>query len=150
MATTKPNPTFVRAFAALHRNLVRWTGGRFLTAYKGEPMILLTTTGRRTGEPRTWPLTGLRVGDGWAVAASNGGHDHHPAWYLNLVADPAATVQDGRRTVPVRARVTEGAERDALYQRFRDYLSNYAAYEEATERVIPVVLLEPVAATAAG
>jgi deazaflavin-dependent oxidoreductase (nitroreductase family) len=108
-------------------------------------MILLTTTGRKTGQRRTWPLTGLRVDGGWAVAASNGGHDHHPAWYLNLEADAQATVQDGRRTVAVRARITEGDERDALFRRFCEYLPNYSAYAEATDRVIPVVLLEPVA-----
>jgi len=145
MTTTKPDPRFVRLFSSVHRTVVKLTGGRLLTGYKGEPMILLTTTGRRTGQARTWPLTGLRVGDGWAVAASNGGHDHHPAWYLNLEADPAATVQDGRRTTAVRARVTDGAERDALYERFVAYLDNYAQYQRATERVIPVVLLEPVA-----
>lgn len=145
MATTKPNPVFVRAFSSFHRTVVRLSGGRLLTGFKGEPMILLTTTGRRSGQPRTWPLTGLRTGDGWAVAASNGGHDHHPAWYLNLEANPDATVQDGRRTVAVRARITEGAERDAQFQRFVDYLDNYAQYARATDRTIPVVLLEPVA-----
>lgn len=145
IGATKPNARFVRAFSSLHRTIVRCTGGRLLTGFRGEPMILLTTTGRKTGQSRTWPLTGLRVGDGWAVAASNGGHDHHPAWFLNLAADPHATVQAGRRTVAVRARITEGAEREALYRRFEDYLSNYTAYREATERVIPVVLLEPVA-----
>lgn len=144
IGATKPNPTFVRLFAGLHRTVLRLSGGRLLTGFKGEPMILLTTTGRRTGEPRTWPLTGLRAGAGWAVAASNGGHDHHPAWYLNLVADPNASVREGRRTVAVRARITEGAERDEWYQRFEDYLSNYTAYRQATDRVIPVVLLEPV------
>jgi deazaflavin-dependent oxidoreductase (nitroreductase family) len=144
MVTTKPNPTFTRLFSSLHRTVVRWTGGRLLTGFKGEPMILLTTTGRKTGQRRTWPLTGLRVDDGWAVAASNGGHDHHPAWYLNLEADRQASVQVGRQTVPVRARITEGDERDALYRRFCEYLPNYTAYQEATERVIPVVLLEPV------
>ncbi|GMU79473.1 MAG: hypothetical protein AMXMBFR46_22640 [Acidimicrobiia bacterium] len=77
------------------------------------------------------------------VAASNGGHDHHPAWYLNLLADPDATVTDGRRTVPVRARVAEGAERDEQYQRFVDYLGVYADYARATTREIPVVFLEP-------
>jgi deazaflavin-dependent oxidoreductase (nitroreductase family) len=143
MAATKPNPLFVRTFSSLHRTVVRLSGGRLLTGFKGEPMILLTTTGRRSGEPRTWPLTGLRVGDGWAVAASNGGHDHHPAWYLNLEANPDATVQEGRRTVAVRARIADGDERDALYRRFEDYLSSYTAYREATSRVIPVVLLEP-------
>jgi deazaflavin-dependent oxidoreductase (nitroreductase family) len=145
MITTKPNALFVRVFSSFHRTVVRMSGGRLLTGFKGEPMILLTTTGRKTGQARTWPLTGLRVGDGWAVAASNGGHDHHPAWYLNLEADPVARVQAGRRTVAVRARITEGEERDALYRRFTDYLPNYTAYEEATDRVIPVVLLERVA-----
>lgn len=145
IGATKPNPRFVRAFSSLHRAIVRATGGRLLTRFRGEPMILLTTTGRRSGEPRTWPLTGLRAGDGWAVAASNGGHDRHPAWYLNLVADPAATVQAGRRRVAVRARVTEGDERAEWYRRFEAYLDNYTAYQAATEREIPVVLLEPVA-----
>ena len=106
-------------------------------------MILLTTTGRKTGKPRTWPLTGLRTGAGWAVAGSNGGHDHHPAWYLNLVANPDANVTEGRRTVPVRARIAESAERDEQYQRFVDYLPGYADYAAATTRTIPVVFLEP-------
>lgn len=143
MPTTKPNPTVVRLLSTIHRTVVRWSGGRLLTGFRGEPMILLTTTGAKTGEARTWPLTGLRLGDGWAVAASNGGHDHHPAWYRNLEADPRATVQDGRRTVAVRARITTGEERDALYARFCAYLANYSAYQAATDRVIPVVLLEP-------
>jgi len=145
MAGTKPNPVFVRVFSSFHRTVVRGSGGRLLTGFKGQPMILLTATGRKSGQARTWPLTGLRVGDGWAVAASNGGHDHHPAWYLNLEADPRATVEEGRRKVVVRARITEGAERDALYDQFKSYLGNYTDYEQATDRVIPVVLLEPVA-----
>jgi deazaflavin-dependent oxidoreductase (nitroreductase family) len=150
IGTTKPNPHFVRFFATVHRTVVRLSGGRLLTGYRGEPMILLTTTGRRSGEPRTWPLTGLRVGDGWAVAASNGGHDRHPAWYLNLEANPDATVQEGQRQVAVRARIAEGAERDALYSRFEEYMSNYTAYAKATTRIIPVVVLERVADSAAG
>lgn len=145
IGATKPNPTFARWFATVHRGIVRLSGGRLLTGFRGEPMILLTTVGRRSGQPRTWPLSALRVGGGWAVAASNGGHDRHPAWYLNLEADPEVTVQQGRRTVAARARITTGEERDALYERFCEYLSNYRAYQEATERVIPVVVLEPVA-----
>lgn len=119
------------------------SGGRLLTSHKGEPMILLTTTGRKTAKSRTWPLTGLRTGTGWAVAGSNGGHDRDPAWFLNLVANPDATVKDGRRTVSVSARVAEGAERDAQYQRFVDYLPGYADYAAATTRTIPVVFLDP-------
>ena len=143
MATVRLPPVLIRGFSTVHRWLQQISGGRALTRFKGEPMILLTTTGRKTGKSRTWPLTGLRTGGGWAVAASNGGHDHHPAWYLNLVANPAAVVTEGRRTVPVRARVAEGAERDAQFQRFVEYLDGYAGYAAATTREIPVVFLEP-------
>jgi len=144
IGATKPNPTFARLFSTFHRTVVRISGGRLLTGFKGEPMILLTTTGRKSGEPRTWPLSALREGDGWVVCASNGGHDRHPAWYLNLEADPEVMVQAGRRTVRARARITEGAERAALFERFCAYLDNYRAYQEATDRVIPLVVLEPV------
>jgi len=143
VASVKAPPTLIRAFSALHRTVVRASGGRLLTRFRGAPMILLTTTGRRTGKPRTWPLTGLRYGDGWVVAGSNGGHDQHPAWFLNLLANPDATVTEGRRTVAVRARIAEGTERDAQWQRFVDYLGVYADYARSTDREIPVVLLEP-------
>jgi len=135
-----------KAFSAFHRSVVRVSGGRALTRFKGEPMILLTTTGRRTGKERTWPLTGLRTGDGWLVAASNGGQAHHSAWFHNLVAEPRARVSEGRRTVAVRARVLEGTERDAAYARFVDYLPVYTDHERHAaehDRVIPVVLLTP-------
>lgn len=141
-------PSAQKAFSAVHRSVVRASGGRLLTGFKGEPMILLATTGRRTGKERTWPLTGLRTGDGWLVAASNGGQARHSAWFHNLVADPHARVTEGRRTVAVRARVLEGAERDAAYARFVDYLPVYvdhARHAAEHDRVIPVVLLTPVA-----
>lgn len=141
-------PSAQKAFSAVHRSVVRASGGRLLTGFKGEPMILLTTTGRRTGKERTWPLTGLRDGDGWLVAASNGGQARHSAWYHNLVAEPQARVAEGRRTVAVRARVLEGAERDAAYARFVDYLPVYtehARHAAEHDRVIPVVRLSPTA-----
>jgi deazaflavin-dependent oxidoreductase (nitroreductase family) len=117
--------------------------GRFLSRHKGEPMILLTTTGRKTGKARTWPLMALRNGDGWIVTGSNGGHDHHPAWYLNLLADADATVSEGGRETPVRARVADDTERAEQYPRFIALVHGYADYEQATNRVIPVVFLEP-------
>jgi deazaflavin-dependent oxidoreductase (nitroreductase family) len=109
-------------------------------------MILLTTTGRKTGKPRTWPLLALEPDDdgaGWVVTGSNGGHDQHPAWYLNLLADPNATVTVGGREVAVRARVAGDAERAVEYPRFVAVVPGYADYERATTRVIPVVFLEP-------
>jgi deazaflavin-dependent oxidoreductase (nitroreductase family) len=123
--------------------MLRLSGGRFLASHRGEPMILLTTTGRKTGKSRTWPLMALRDGDGWIVTGSNGGHDQHPGWYLNLLAKPEATVTAGGRDVPVRARVADDAECAALYPRFVALVPGYADYERATTRVIPVVFLEP-------
>ena len=143
MALTRLPAWFTRRVSSFHRNMLRASGGRFLGAHKGEPMILLTTTGRKTGTARTWPLMAVRNGDGWVVAGSNGGHDQHPAWYLNLVADPAATVTEGGRETPVRARVADATERAAWYPRFVALEAGYADYEHATTRVIPVVFLEP-------
>jgi hypothetical protein len=119
VASVKVPPALIRAFSALHRTVARASGGRLLTRFRGAPMILLTTTGRRTGKPRTWPLTGPAYGDGWVVAGSNGGHDHHTAWFLNLLA------------------------RATQWQRFVDCLRVYADYARATDREIPVVFLEP-------
>ena len=71
-------------------------GGKF----HGAPLVLLTTTGRTSGEERTWPLLAPRDGDAYLFAASNRGHDHHPAWYLNLETNPAVTVRDGGTARP--------------------------------------------------
>jgi len=134
---------FAWFFSSLHRGAYRISGGRLGTKFRGEPAILLTTTGRKTGEPRTWPLLALREGDAYVVAASNGGHDRNPAWYLNLEANPDVTIRDGKLTVRGRARVTSGAERDALYARFVETLATYRDYQEATDRPIPVVRIDP-------
>jgi deazaflavin-dependent oxidoreductase (nitroreductase family) len=136
-------------FSRMHRSVVQLTGGRAAAKFRGQPLILLTTTGRKTGKERTWPLVGLPIDAdhperGWVVVGSNGGHDTHPAWYLNLRADPAAVVQDGTAKQDVRARDASAAERAQHWDRFVDVLGTYAEYQEATDREIPVVLLEPV------
>jgi deazaflavin-dependent oxidoreductase (nitroreductase family) len=141
---------FAWFFSSLHRGAYRISGGRLGTKFRGEPAILLTTTGRKTGEPRTWPLLALREGDAYVVAASNGGHDHHPAWYLNLEANPDVTIRDGKRTVTGRARITTGAEHDALYARFVETMATYRDYQEATDRSIPVVVVDPAPNAAPG
>ena len=147
VALTRLPAWFTRRVSSFHRNMLRLTGGRFLGSHKGEPMILLTTTGRKTGKPRTWPLMALPArdgaGDAWVIAASNGGHDHHPAWYLNLLTNPRATVTVRGRDVAVQARVADDAERGEQYPRFVAVVPGYADYERATSRVIPVVFLEP-------
>jgi deazaflavin-dependent oxidoreductase (nitroreductase family) len=139
-----PKP-MIKTFSTMHRVAVSASGGRVGMRFRGEPLILLTTTGRKTGKDRTWPLVGLPVeSGGWVIAGSNGGHDAHPAWYLNLQVNPAAMVQEGRRHVKVLARDASPAERAEHWSRFVDLLDTYAEYQAATDRQIPVVMLEPV------
>ncbi len=138
-----------KGFSVIHRGFVQLSGGRVGAKFRGQPLILLTTKGRKTGKDRTWPLVGLPIDAdhrdrGWVVAASNGGHDANPAWYLNLRADPSASVQDGPRTTAVQARDATPAERAEHWPRFVETLDTYAEYQEATERKIPVVMLEPI------
>lgn len=141
--TIKSPRWFLTTFSGLHKGWYRLTGGRLGRTFHGAPLVLLTTTGRKSGEERTWPLLALRDGDAYLFAASNSGHDHHPAWYLNLEANPAVTVRDGGTTLHGHARITTGSERTEKYQRFIDVFDNYAKYEQATERQIPVVVVEP-------
>jgi deazaflavin-dependent oxidoreductase (nitroreductase family) len=126
--------------------MLQLTGGRLLNRFRGGRILLLTTTGRRTGTPRTWPLLYLADGDGYVVVGSNGGHDHDPAWCLNLRADPAASVEVEGTRIPVRARFVTGTERTAWWGRFVDAYDGYADYERATDREIPVVVLQRTAA----
>ncbi len=138
-------PLVIRGFSALHRLGYKLSGGRLGNKFRGAPAVLLTTTGRKTGKERTWPLLALRKGDAYVLAASNSGHDRHPSWYLNLQANPEVMIKDGQRTVKGRARTVTGPERDQLYAQFVDVLETYDDYAKATTREIPVVLVEPVA-----
>ena len=134
----------IRFFSALNRGWYKLTGGRIGGKFHGAPLVLLTTTGRKTGKERTWPLLSIKQGDSYLFAASFGGHDEHPAWYLNLAANPDVSVQEGSTTVRGRARVATGAEREQLYQKFVDVYSTYGDYAKATTREIPVVVVDPV------
>lgn len=135
---------FIRFFSVLNRGWYKLTGGRIASKFHGAPIVLLTTKGRKTGKERTWPLLAVKHGDGYVFAGSNGGHDEHPGWYLNLVADPNVSVRDRKKAIEGRARVTSGAERDELYQKFVEVYDVYGDYAKATEREIPVVVVEPV------
>ena len=122
----------------------------------GMPMLELTTTGRTSGEKRTTMLSSpLQRGETIVIVASRGGDDRHPAWYLNIVEDPSVEVNfTGRGTRPMRAHVADAAERAELWPIVtKDHANrkdhrNYAAYQRKTDREIPLVLLEPVAAEA--
>ncbi len=108
------------------------------------PTLLLTTTGRKSGEPRALPLIYGEAGDGWVVIASKGGLPNHPIWYLNLEANPACELMVGPKRATARARVAEGEERQRLWQQMAKIYPPYDKYQEtAGDRTIPVVVLEP-------
>lgn len=113
-------------------------GGQFA----GAPMVILHTTGARTGRERVNPLVYQPDGDRIVVFASKGGAPSNPDWYHNLVANPEATVEVAADTVPVRARVAEGEERERLWSRQKELMPGFADYEARTTRQIPVVVLE--------
>jgi deazaflavin-dependent oxidoreductase (nitroreductase family) len=106
-------------------------------------MLLLTTIGRHTGRPHTVPLLYLREAEALVVIASYGGRDRHPAWYLNLVAEPEVEVQVKRTRYRARAHTADPEERSSWWPRVVDAYGDYAVYQTRTDRVIPVVLLEP-------
>jgi deazaflavin-dependent oxidoreductase (nitroreductase family) len=122
----------------------RANGGK-VAQFEGRPLLLLHHKGAKTGTERVNPLVYLPVGDAFAVFGSKAGADTNPAWYHNLVAHPDTAVEVGAETVPVRARVAEGEERDRIWDEQKRVNPNFADYEKKTARPIPVVLLERVA-----
>jgi deazaflavin-dependent oxidoreductase (nitroreductase family) len=127
----------------LHRWVYRLSDGRLGARLLGLPMLLLTTTGRRSGQPHTTALTYLTEGALFAVVASNGGAPQHPAWFLNLRASPEAQIQVGSMAHRVHARQATGAERERLWNRMVQLYAGYRGYQARTTRQIPVVVLEP-------
>ena len=109
----------------------------------GSPVLLLTTTGRKTGRWRTSPLLYLEDGENMVVVASNGGAPKHPAWWLNLEANPEATVELGSRKLRVRAEKAGGEKRRRLWARLVEMYPAYEDYQRRTTREIPVVILRP-------
>jgi deazaflavin-dependent oxidoreductase (nitroreductase family) len=128
-----------------HRALYRASGGKWGQTFFGSPILLLTTTGRKTGRSRTWPLTYLPDGDRLIVIASNGGQPNDPAWYLNLRENPHVSVQRGDRARAMIAQTTEGDERARLWSRVVQEYPAYEGYQRKTDREIPVVILRPAA-----
>ena len=109
------------------------------------PLILLTTTGRKSGRPLTVPLGTVREGDGWVVIASYGGADVHPSWWLNLVANPNATIQENGKVVNVRMQeITNPSDYERIWNRVVATYKGYGNYVKKTSRKIPLGLLRPV------
>jgi len=110
---------------------------------KGSSVLLLTTTGRRSGEPRTTPLIYGRRGDDYLVVASKGGSPEPPAWYVNLREQPDVEVQVLGERFPARARTATAEEKSELWQEMVRHWPDYDSYQRRTDRDIPVVVLEP-------
>ncbi|MFI7638112.1 nitroreductase/quinone reductase family protein [Nonomuraea sp. NPDC049400] len=121
----------------------RANGGKVGGMFEGAPLVLLTTTGAKSGRRRTNPAVYLRDGERVLVFASNAGADANPAWYHNVLANPRVIVELGEERFAARAVPLEGEERDRMYARQSAIDPAFAAYQEGTDRVIPVVALYP-------
>jgi deazaflavin-dependent oxidoreductase (nitroreductase family) len=138
---TAPDLTMV---GEAHVQRYRETAGEVGYLWNGVTTLLLTTTGRRSGEPRTNALIFTSDGEDLVVVASKGGAPHHPQWFLNLQADPRAQVQVRDRVFDVVARVADESEKPRLWSLVTAQWPNYDVYQERTSRPIPVVVLSPV------
>jgi deazaflavin-dependent oxidoreductase (nitroreductase family) len=125
--------------------LYRASGGRLGARVGRAPVLLLTTTGRRSGQPRTAPVVYLADGERFVVINTNAGNAPTPAWSLNLRANPEAEVEVGSRRVRVRARIAEGEERADLWRRHNEQYAGFDYYETKLDREIAVFVLEPLA-----
>ncbi len=141
--STSLGATGLRWAGKLNVPVYRATGGRVGGKVGRAPVLLLTTTGRKSGKRRTAPVVYLADGNRMIVIGSNAGNDRVPAWALNLKAHPDAEVEVGRRRTPVKARVAEGEERADLWRRSNDQYAGFDDYEKRTDRDIAVFVLEP-------
>jgi len=139
-----PKDAFYKLGTAMHRAIFNVSKGRIFGKAFGMPLIELVTTGRRSGKERATMLSVPIIdGDRLVLVASFGGDDRHPAWYLNLQANPEVRVTIAGTTRTMIARIATGEERAELWPRITSVYEGYARYQQRTERQIPVVILEP-------
>ena len=153
MTTRQPKPfteaqerrgdRFIKFMSSVNTGLYRRTGGRLGGRLAGAPVCLLTTIGRKSGEPRTMPLLYLSDGADIVLVASKGGFSRHPQWYLNLLANPEVTVQIKRRRMDMRAEVADESRKAELWPRLVEMYRQYDDYQARTDREIPVVICTP-------
>lgn len=134
-----------KAWTAVHVFLYRLTGGRFGSEMRGFKVLLLTTTGRKSGKRRTTPLGYFEHDGGYVIIASNGGLPSNPGWYYNLKANPRVDVQIKDRRMTVRAEQVSSEAHAALWKKLISIAPGYDAYPKRTTREIPLILLRPVA-----
>jgi len=141
---TEGRDAFIRFWSSLHEATYRATGGRALNRVLGMPVVRVTTTGRRSGQPRSTILAAPVVEDDRIVlVASNGGDDRDPKWFLNLLAQPVVLAAQGEVERSFRGRVAQGSERSDLWRLIRTVTPVYELYQRRTTRELPVVVLEP-------
>jgi deazaflavin-dependent oxidoreductase (nitroreductase family) len=134
-----------KGFTVVHRTIFTASSGRLGGKALGMPVVLLTTTGRKSGQPRQTMLTSpLVLGDNVMLVASYGGDDREPSWCQNLRETPAVEITMAGKTRAMRAHIADAAERAELWPQITSAHTNYAGYQRKTDREIPVVVLEPV------
>jgi deazaflavin-dependent oxidoreductase (nitroreductase family) len=122
----------------------RGNGGKVGGPFEGAPLLLLHTTGAKSGQERVNPMMYQRIGDGFAVFASKGGAPTHPDWYHNLLANPRVSAEVGTETIDLTARVADDETRGPIWEAWKQANPGFADYEKKTARQIPVVLLQRV------
>jgi deazaflavin-dependent oxidoreductase (nitroreductase family) len=135
----------IKAFTPFHRQVLRTSKGRIGQSWSStrQPLLLLTTTGRRSGEPRTAVLGYIEDGGRLVVVASKGGLPEHPGWYHNIVANPQVTVERNGTVQPMRATVADAAEHERLWTIVSTRYPTFTTYQAGISRQIPIVILEP-------
>jgi deazaflavin-dependent oxidoreductase (nitroreductase family) len=131
-------------FKDFNRNLIdefRSNKGKVGGMFEGAPLLLLTTTGAKSGEARVAPLAYTKDNDRFVIIASKGGAASHPDWYFNLLANPEVTVEVGEERFPARATIQQGGERQRLFDQMARQMPNFAEYQRNTKRELPVVVL---------
>jgi deazaflavin-dependent oxidoreductase (nitroreductase family) len=137
-----PRPQTIKRIGKLHVRLYRATWGLVGSRMDGLDILLLTTTGHKTGRARTVPLPYFRDGARYVLVASFGGNAQNPAWVTNLSTHPEVRIQVGRRRMAARAQVASGAERERIWSQITTDYPRYRVYQQKTEREIPLVVLE--------
>ncbi len=140
----------IKTMSKVNVALYRWTGGLLGSKWRvgsafpwGVPILLLTTTGHKSGVPPTMPLLFLEDGQNIVIVASHGGLPKNPLWYKNIEANPDVQIQIKRRKMKMRARTASPEERERLWPRLVAHYPDLASYATRTDRVIPVVICEP-------
>ncbi|OIN78406.1 nitroreductase family deazaflavin-dependent oxidoreductase [Mycobacterium malmoense] len=134
---------FIKWMSRANTWLYRRSNGKLGGTFQKRPVALLTTTGRKTGEPRLSPLLYLREGDRVILVASQGGREKNPLWYLNLKADPKVSVQIKDEVLQLRARDATAEERAKYWPKLVAMYPSFEDYQSWTDRVIPIVICEP-------